>query len=237
MKKFSSLSDLGTLKKNKADAAPASKAGPVSASDQAAFHSEMKRLGLISARAGRIAPAEDADAEESLFAKEMQRTGVVPLDTKKYARATAPVPPKRPQNRELVETVNAKAQAQELDDTYADYPQESYVHFSAGTDVLDKLRRGAWPVADRIDLHGLHSDEAKTTVVSFLRQSYEVGLRCVLIVHGRGLNSPEGPVLKPLVRRWASQLPFVLAYTDGGPNYGADGAVLVLLAKRKGTGL
>lgn len=96
--------------------------------------------------------------------------------------------------------------------------------------TLRKLRRSAWPIQDRLDLHGLHSDAARRLLQEFLHQANEQKLRCVLVIHGKGLNSLSGEaILKIRTRHWLMQHPCVLAYCDATPQTGGSGAVLVLL--------
>ena len=59
-----------------------------------------------------------------------------------------------------------------------------------GADVLRKLRRGEWVIQDEIDLHGCRTDEARETAGSTLCETpVKRGLRCVRVVHGKGLGS------------------------------------------------
>ena len=102
--------------------------------------------------------------------------------------------------------------------------------------LMKQLKKGEFPVQDHIDLHGLTKQEAETKVKDFLIQSHKLGLRCVLIVHGRGLNSPDSfPVLKESLPIWLSRGPIrkiVLAFVTARPYDGGTGAVYVLLKKR-----
>jgi DNA-nicking Smr family endonuclease len=60
------------------------------------------------------------------------------------------------------------------------------------------------------------------------------GLRCVRVVHGKGLRSgPGGPVLKPIVHRWLRKVENVAAFAAARPADGGSGAVYVLLTVRK----
>jgi DNA-nicking Smr family endonuclease len=96
--------------------------------------------------------------------------------------------------------------------------------------ALRKLRRRNGPIQDRLDLHGLHSDAACKSLQQFLHQAVQRELRCVLVIHGKGMNSPGGEaVLRKLSRHWLAQHPDVLGYCDAPPKEGGSGAVLVLL--------
>ncbi|MFD0912179.1 Smr/MutS family protein [Methylophilus luteus] len=96
--------------------------------------------------------------------------------------------------------------------------------------VLSKLRRGHWVVQAHIDLHGLISDEARLYVSEFIAGCKKRGLRCVRIVHGKGLGSRnKEPVLKHKLRNWLMQKDEVIAYAQARQTDGGSGAVIVLL--------
>ncbi|MBM3395415.1 MAG: DNA mismatch repair protein MutS [Betaproteobacteria bacterium] len=96
--------------------------------------------------------------------------------------------------------------------------------------TLRKLRAGQWSIQDRLDLHGLRGDEARPLLASFLSGSVRRGLRCVLIIHGKGMRSRNGTaVLKRLVAGWLAQRDEVLAYVEARQADGGAGAVVVLI--------
>ncbi len=109
----------------------------------------------------------------------------------------------------------------------------SYTKEGIGPDVVRKLRRGHWVIQDQIDLHGMRRDEAREMIVEFLRQAALRGIRCVRIVHGKGLGSVNNePVLKKLVHKWLVQRSDVIAFCQAKPADGGSGAVVVLLKGR-----
>jgi DNA-nicking Smr family endonuclease len=96
--------------------------------------------------------------------------------------------------------------------------------------VLRDLRRGRWVVEEKLDLHGLSRTEARQAVREFLGSCMAKGLRCVRIVHGKGLSSPgREPVLKTFVPGWLSQNRDVLAFCQARAAEGGAGAMVVLL--------
>ena len=110
---------------------------------------------------------------------------------------------------------------------------QTFLRAGLGTDVLTKLRRGHWVVQCEIDLHGLIADEAHDALADFLVDARNRGLRCVRVIHGKGLTSPNRePVLKGKVRRWLSHWDDVLAYCEAPRHAGGSGAVVVLLRGR-----
>ncbi|MBI3381949.1 MAG: Smr/MutS family protein, partial [Aquabacterium sp.] len=103
-----------------------------------------------------------------------------------------------------------------------------------GLDVVRKLRRGVWALQAELDLHGMRTDEAREQTSAFLREAQLKGLRCVRIVHGKGLGSPgRQPVLKDKVKRWLVQSDRVLAFVQARADEGGVGALVVLLQTGK----
>ncbi|MBN1831690.1 MAG: Smr/MutS family protein [Deltaproteobacteria bacterium] len=123
----------------------------------------------------------------------------------------------------------------ELDITFTDEYIEGSVK-GISRKLMKALKKGEFPVQDHIDLHGLTKKEAEIRVREFLLQSFRRGLRCVLIVHGRGLNSQDSlAVLKANLPTWLTSGPakkIVLAFATARPYDGGAGAVYVLLRKR-----
>lgn len=111
--------------------------------------------------------------------------------------------------------------------------EQTFLRRGLGTDVLSKLRRGHWSVQGELDLHGMTSDEAHDMLSDFLTESRLAGFRCLRVIHGKGLTSPnKEPVLKGKVRRWLAHWDEVLAYCEAPQHAGGGGAVLVLLRGR-----
>ena len=97
-------------------------------------------------------------------------------------------------------------------------------------DVLRRLRRGQWAIQAHMDLHGMTRDQARERLSEFVRDASQRGLRCVRVVHGKGLGSPgRTPVLKAKVRAWLVQRNDVAAFTQARPAEGGAGALVVLL--------
>ena len=93
-----------------------------------------------------------------------------------------------------------------------------------------RLRRGQFSVQDEIDLHGLSADQARAALAEFLQEAGAGGLRCVRVIHGKGLRSgPGGPVIKRRIGRWLRRREDVLAFCSTRPADGGTGALYVLL--------
>lgn len=107
----------------------------------------------------------------------------------------------------------------------------SYLRDGHDPRLLRRLRRGLFAVQDEIDLHQMRQRDARRILREFLAEAAGLGHRCVRIVHGKGLRSPEGPVLKGLVDGLLRQHGHVLAFTSARPEAGGTGATLVLLRR------
>jgi DNA-nicking Smr family endonuclease len=101
--------------------------------------------------------------------------------------------------------------------------------------LLQKLKRGEFAVQGHLDLHGMVRGDAKDAVERFLAESRRLGKRCVLVVHGRGLNSKDQiPVLKESLKLWLHRGRIgksVLAFATARPHDGGAGAVYLLLRR------
>ncbi len=100
-----------------------------------------------------------------------------------------------------------------------------------------KLKRGQYPVDLTLDLHGLTQDVAHTKLLDTLRRGQARGLRCVLVITGKGRGEGQG-VLRRKVPTWLSESSLhdvVLRFHAAQPEHGGAGALYVLL-RRKRTG-
>ena len=104
----------------------------------------------------------------------------------------------------------------------------SYLRDGMARETLRKLRRGHWSVQDGIDLHGMTREQSSTVLDEFLEQCLARGLRCVRIVHGKGLG-----ILKAKLKKWLPQREEVQAFCQAPANDGGSGALLVLLRSRR----
>jgi DNA-nicking Smr family endonuclease len=104
-----------------------------------------------------------------------------------------------------------------------------------GPDVTRKLRRGDWSIQRQLDLHGLRRDDAREVLSLFIREAHRHGIRCVRVIHGKGLGSPgKAPILKSRVHSWLVQKNEVLAFVQAKPADGGAGALVVLLMASRG---
>ena len=182
--------------------------------------------------AARAAAERKRAAEKDLFTRAIGATE--PL-RRKAAVQLAPEPPAPiPVQHQLDEQrVLRESLSDEFDvTTLLDVDDAmSFRRPGIGTDVTARLRKGDWAIQAQVDLHGLRSDEAREALGGFIRNAYKQGLRCVRVVHGKGLGSPgKQPVLKTKAQRWLIQKNEVMAFVQAKPAEGGAGALVVLLA-------
>ncbi len=98
--------------------------------------------------------------------------------------------------------------------------------------VFRKLRLGQYQIEARLDLHRMTVDEARREVFSFVRECLRLGLRSVLILHGKGQRNPDNiALLKSYLAKWLPELEPVMAFHSAQPHHGGTGAVYVMLRK------
>lgn len=153
-----------------------------------------------------------------------------PTGRARHARAR-PAPEPRQRQRDEREALRESLSDEFNVDTLLETDETlSFRRPDIGLDVVRKLRRGEWAIQAQIDLHGLRRDAARVQLNAFIREASEHGLRCVRVVHGKGLGSPgREPVLKARVRSWLVQKNEVLAFVQARPAEGGSGALVVLL--------
>lgn len=142
-----------------------------------------------------------------------------------------------PQPRKPVVTRSSEAQSRDSRFIPADMLSEAdeaptFVRAGQNNQVLRKLKRGFWPIAAELDLHGNTREQAQRLLSDMLTQMTGLGV-CLRIIHGRALGAPQGPVLKRLTRAWLRQQDEVLAFCEAPLAQGGEGALLVLLKNRK----
>jgi DNA-nicking Smr family endonuclease len=215
-------------------------------------HQPFRQLGrLVTAAADEPKPAARTPTSEpppapaegdgvDAFLREV--ADVRPLDDRSGTRVGEPPPASNP--RQIV-TAEAEALAElselvtggghfDITDT------DEYVEGSVvGIDprLVRRLHAGEFAHHAHLDLHGLTVVEARVEVDRFLLRSHQSGLRCVLIIHGRGRNSKDQvPVLKQRLVVWLSRGQWsrhILAFATARGCDGGAGALYVLLRRDK----
>lgn len=171
----------------------------------------------------------------------------IPADTKKKQPDQVIEPPKQP--KDALHSVPKSALS----------PLKPKVR-SDGAPQLDrrtaqKLKRGLFPIEDKIDLHGMTQDAACAALQSFVASAYARQLRCVLVVTGKGRlmfdQENEGVfrdierthqtrtpgVIKRNFKSWLLEEPYksmVLKIETAQIKDGGEGAAYILLRRQRG---
>ena len=185
----------------------------------------------------RLAAAVQARAEIEFFSRSIgQVIALAPKHRpgqKASLQRTRPAPVAEQQQRDD-EAVMREALSDEFDVETLLHADEtlSFRRPGMGPDVVRKLRQGNWSIQRQLDLHGFRREDAREALAAFIRDANKAGMRCVRVVHGKGLGSPgKAPILKGRVQSWLIQKQEVLAFVQARPAQGGAGALVVLLAQ------
>jgi DNA-nicking Smr family endonuclease len=185
-------------------------------------------------------PAAEPLDDETFLRRALE--GVRPLNANGIRRSRIPIEPPTThtivdEDAEVIALLSDLVSGQApFDITESDEYVEGY---RVGLDprLVSQLRRGEFAMQDHFDMHGMIQSDAKEALKEFIIKSVRKGLRAVLVVHGRGLRSPNGhSVLKHASAGWLSHGAIgghVLAFTSARAADGGAGATYVLLKREK----
>ena len=149
--------------------------------------------------------------------------------------APAPAPGKPAPHPHMLEADEAAVPGELLDMHFDPASLEvgeelSYLRDGYPPKLLRQLKRGQFSVQDDLDLHQMNAAAAQVSIIEFLAEARKSGIRCVRIIHGKGLRSKAaGPVLKRLTDRMLRRRDDIIAFASARPAFGGTGAVVVLL--------
>lgn len=184
-----------------------------------------------------VKPEQRSPTEDELFQDAMTDVQVIEefqvLPCAKRTGRPAPVRENRDPDDDAVTILRQIAEGSvpiNLSDT------QEYVEWTdpaARGGIAGMLHAGQFSVQGFLDLHGFFGDEVNEELDRFLSEASRKGWRCVKIIHGRGLRSLKGPVLKDavvrrLLGRYRKQ---VVSFVSARQCDGGLGAVYVLLRR------
>lgn len=183
----------------------------------------------------KAVPAQSASDDERAFLDAM--AGVAPISK----RHELPVNVPQINARIVSEEAEALAQLHDLVSGRGDFDLSNTDEFIEGTApgvdarLLLALKRGDYGYQAHVDLRGMTNDGAREAVDRFLTESKRAAKRCVLIVHGRGVDPKDQiPVLREQLEVWLNRGrmgKLVLAFCTARPHDGGAGALYVLLRR------
>ena len=185
-------------------------------------------------------PVIDKNLDDGLFLQAMD--GVRRLDAAKRTekcvarrdspkRKTTAMPRKAEINPEEQKSFVQAISRLRLDVTFTDMiPDEDELQ-PLGANRLRQLKKGIIRLDRQLDLHGLTRYEALEALLRFLCHARVQKEKAVLVITGKGLNSPGEPVLLQAVTAWLRDAgrEFVLEFAPAPREMGGSGAFVVFL--------
>ncbi len=212
-----------------------------------------KASSLKKTKQKSTAPVEDSMTMQDLLDGQRTADAQDHASMEAFFTAMKGVDPLTAKGRDIAPQVQPSVSAEQVQDAFA-LMMESQLEFAlalkgeyieghvVGLDALtmNNLRAGVYSPEAHLDLHGLNAMQAYQALVNFFKLSWYKGLRTVLLIPGRGKNSPNGvSVLREKMQLWLTQDPFkrvVLAFCTAQPLDGGPGTLYVLLRKYKKKG-
>jgi DNA-nicking Smr family endonuclease len=114
-------------------------------------------------------------------------------------------------------------------------PEMDEAEHRSPTSRMRQLKRGTIRITRELDLHGFVRDEALQRLNNFVVDAYNEGQKAVLVITGKGINSPEGPVLQGAVDEWLREQGrgMVAEFSSAPRTYGGKGAFVVFLKRNE----
>ncbi len=180
---------------------------------------------------------KDPDDDQKLFEKAM--ADVKPIAKENLIENTSPPnPPADHENNEDYETLMCLKNLVNSGKGFVVADTPEYIEdtgYKVHPEITKRLHRGDFSIQAHIDLHGLNANDARSVFDTFLKNSLKMNKRAVMVVHGRGLSSPNHPVLKSKVREWLTCGPWrkwIMAFSSARLCDGGAGATYILLRQR-----
>ncbi len=99
--------------------------------------------------------------------------------------------------------------------------------------TLSRLKRGQITIDYTLDLHGYNLSDARTLLLSTLKNIHARGGRCLLLIHGKGSITGVAKIKKTFPQ-WLDDIPsIVLSHAPAKPQHGGTGATYVLLRRKR----
>lgn len=110
----------------------------------------------------------------------------------------------------------------------------------AGIDrnTAERFRKGKFTLDATLDLHGMTREKAHRMLMGFIKNHYEMGSRCLLVITGKGQNTQNSSrgVLRELLPQWLDEpalKPLILAFDNAKQQHGGLGAYYLLLRRKR----
>jgi DNA-nicking Smr family endonuclease len=197
-----------------------------------------QKSSLPPARSSKAPSYEDHDDDDELFLRSMSGTRRIDIEDEQVEGPPSSVtagPHARIEenNRELfLQAMGALTNT--MFRAEASEPEEEGPSRSSSS-RMRQLKRGTIHIGEELDLHGFLKDEALKRLERFITSAYARGLQAVLVITGKGINSPEGPVLPGATAAWLREQGrgMVAEFLPAPRDKGGSGAIVAFLRKRE----
>jgi DNA-nicking Smr family endonuclease len=176
--------------------------------------------------------------EDELFMREM--SDVVPLkreprvDLRARSRESDPSLAARRQAAVQAEAIDRNTLTEEGIEPLDHWYVLDFKRPGVQNGVFRKLKQGRYDMEARLDLHRMTAAVARRELFEFVEESHQLGLRCVIVIHGKGdsrADRERASILKGCTNHWLRELEVVQAFHSAQPRHGGTGAVYILLRK------
>lgn len=167
--------------------------------------------------------------DDDLFRQEM--ADVVPLKAPQTTDSKIPLTSARQRRHKPIAENFSWPGLSSTDNNTRIEGEDGSSHRKNGVQIrtMQRLKRGRFPVDRQLDLHNLTVDAGHRVLLEFIADTQGDTLKCVRIIHGKGLRSENGPRLRLMTRQVLREHPRVLAFTACKQADGGTGAMDVLV--------
>jgi DNA-nicking Smr family endonuclease len=187
-------------------------------------------------------PIKREKSDSELFFNEME--GIKKLAGPEKLRE---IPANKKIKREIFHDYSNNVEILETPEDYYNYSPDpfslehssEYIEWTAPSvdiRIAKRLHKGEFSVQEYLDLHGYTVDDALKLCYEFFSKAISEGKKCVAVIHGRGLSSEKGPVIKDAFIKWLKRGPFrryTLAFATAPRTDGGFGVTYILLKRNK----
>jgi DNA-nicking Smr family endonuclease len=181
---------------------------------------------------------EDDEDDASLFLRSVEGARPIAGDTGSALPQTEQAAEAKPRKEPTADIQLFLEAMQQMGTTFTPArpePEDEATERRAASSRIRQLKRGSISISETLDLHGYVKDEALQRLAQFISNAYHRGSTAVLVITGKGLNSPEGPVLQGSVDTWLREQGkrMVVEVAQAPRDKGGSGAVVVFLRTNK----
>ncbi len=182
------------------------------------------------------APAPPADDDALVFLRAVSDVKRIHSQKAAAGQEKKKAPPRKELAEEERRVFLKEVERLQLDVKFRDeLPEDVTPLRPAASNRLRDLKRGAIRIGLELDLHGLTREEALANLARFISGAYNRGQKAVLVITGKGNNSPEEPVLQGAVSGWLRDRGkgMVAEFAPAPRQLGGSGAFVIFLKEKK----